>query len=232
MLVNLTFPVFNEEAQLAVSLRRVTRFLATQPQHAWELVVADNGSSDRTLDEARAFAAEGVVPLRIRHRDKPGRGGALREAWLGSDAAVLSYMDIDLSTDLAHLPELVGVVARGDADLAIGSRLSPDSQTTRGWRRELLSRSYNCLLRGTLALEVRDAQCGFKALSRAAAQALLPQVRDDGFFFDTELLVLAQRRGWRIGELPVRWVDDPDTRVRIIRTIWRDLRGVCRMVLT
>jgi len=203
----------------------------TQPQHVWELVVADNGSRDRTLEQARAFAAEGVVPLRIRHRDQPGRGAALREAWLGSDADVLSYLDIDLSTDLAHLPDLVGVVARGEADLAIGSRLSLASQTTRGWRRELLSRSYNCLLRGTLGLEVRDAQCGFKALSRAAARALLPQVRDDGFFFDTELLVLGQRQGWRLRELPVRWVDDPDSRVRILRTIWQYLRGVCRMAL-
>lgn len=194
--------------------------------------MADNGSGDRTLDEARAVAAEEVVPLRIRHRDKPGRGAALREAWLGSDADVLSYLDIDLSTDLAHLPDLVGLVARGEADLAIGSRLSPASQTTRGWKRELLSRGYNGLLRGTLGLEVRDAQCGFKALSRAAARALLPQVRDDGFFFDTELLVLGQRQGWRIRELPVRWVDDPDSRVRILRTIWQDLRGVCRMALT
>lgn len=194
--------------------------------------MADNGSGDRTLDEARTVAAEEVVPLRIRHRDKPGRGAALREAWLGSDADVLSYLDIDLSTDLAHLPDLVGLVARGEADLAIGSRLSPASQTTRGWKRELLSRGYNGLLRGTLGLEVRDAQCGFKALSRAAARALLPQVRDDGFFFDTELLVLGQRQGWRIRELPVRWVDDPDSRVRILRTIWQDLRGVCRMALT
>ena len=231
MLVNITFPVFNEEHQLAASLRRVTRFLATQPQHEWELVVADNGSRDRTLAEARAFAAGQAARLRIMHRDEPGRGRALQGAWLGSEADVLSYMDIDLSTDLAHLPGLIAIVAEQQADLAIGSRLAPESRTIRGWKRELLSRGYNRLLQTTLDLEVRDAQCGFKAISRAAARALLPQVRDRGFFFDTELLVLAQRQGWHVRELPVRWVDDPDTRVRLARTIWSDLKGVCRLAL-
>ena len=229
MLVNITFPVFNEEAQLVASLGRVAGFLATQTQHEWELVVADNGSQDRTLAEARATAEAWGSGLRVLHWDEAGRGRALKGAWLASEAEVLSYMDIDLSTDLAHLPALIAAVADNAADLAIGSRLAPGSRTTRGWKRELLSRGYNRLLRLTLRLKVRDAQCGFKAISRPAARALLPQVRDPGFFFDTELLVLAQRQGWRIRELPVRWVDDPDTRVHLGRTIWRDLQGVGRM---
>jgi len=229
MLVNITFPVFNEEAQLAASLQRVARFLATQPQYEWELVVADNGSEDRTLEKAREIADGWEARLRILHWDAAGRGRALQGAWLGSEAEVLSYMDIDLSTDLVHLPALIATVANNEADLAVGSRLAPGSRTTRGWKRELLSRGYNRLLQATLGLKVRDAQCGFKAISRAAARSLLPQVRDPGFFFDTELLVLAQRQGWRLRELPVRWVDDPDTRVHLGRTIWRDLQGVWRM---
>ena len=130
---------------------------------------------------------------------------------------------------LAHLPELIGTVAEGRADVAVGSCLLPESRTTRGWKRELISRTYNRLLRVGLGLRARDAQCGFKAISRRAAQALLPQVKDPGFFFDTELLVLAQRGGWRVRELPVRWVDDPDSRVRLWRTIGQDLKGVWRI---
>lgn len=232
MRVNITFPVFNEEAQLAANLHRVAGFLTAQPQHQWELVVADNGSQDRTLAKAEETAAAWGSGLRVLHWDEAGRGRALKGAWLASEADVLSYMDIDLSTDLAHLPTLISVVASGEADLAVGSRLATGARTTRGWKRELLSRGYNRLLQTVLALEVRDAQCGFKALSRAAARALLPQVRDPGFFFDTELLVLAQRQGWRTRELPVCWVDDPDTRVRLWRAIWRDLVGVWRMALS
>lgn len=272
MLANVTFPVFNEAAQLAVHVRRVAAFLARLPRCDWELVIADNGSRDGTLAEARALAREadpgfrkfdvgspkaeggsawdhrqplppcpdswfleglasqGSAPtIRVLHWDDPGRGRALKGAWLTSEADVLSYMDIDLSTDLAHLPALIATVAEGEADLAVGSRLARGAQTTRGWKRELLSRGYNQLLRSVLGLEVRDAQCGFKAISRAAASALLPQVQDEGFFFDTELLVLAQRQAWRIRELPVHWVDDPDSRVHLGRTIWRDLKGVCRL---
>lgn len=258
--LNVTLPAHNEEAQLATSVRRVAAFLEAQGWD-WELVIAENGSRDRTGEIADALVAEasgqradagcdmpdaryrtpdtgggggierprsgGVV--RVRHRAAPGRGAALREAWLGSDAEIVSYMDVDLSTDLACLPALLAPLEDGSADVAIGSRLLPASQTTRGWRRELLSRTYNRLLRRALGLRVHDAQCGFKALTRRTAQALLPRVRDGGWFFDTELLVLAQRGGWRTVEVPVRWMDDPGSTVRLLPTIWRDLRGVWRV---
>jgi len=240
-LINVTLPVFNEAAQLAQSVRRVVAFLSGQAQYQWELVIADNGSTDgtrevaeRVMEEGRMANAEtGGVPtgiqLRVLRLEQAGRGRALKAAWFTSEAEVLSYMDIDLSTDLRHLPELIGTVAEGRADVAVGSRLLPESRTTRGWKRELISRTYNRMLQAGLGLGVRDAQCGFKAISRQAAQALLPQVRDTGFFFDTELLVLAQRGGWRVRELPVRWVDDPDSRVRLWRTIREDLKWIWRM---
>ena len=248
LLINVTLPVYNEAAQLAASVRRVTEFVAALPQWRWEVVIADNGSTDGTRESAEEMAGEilkvevrsqkledgrqrpaRAITLRAVHLDEAGRGRTLKAVWLASEADVLTYMDVDLSTDLAHLPELIDIVAEGRADLAIGSRLLPGSQTTRGWKRELLSRGYNWLLHRALGLRVADAQCGFKALSHRAAQALLPQVADTGFFFDTELLVLAQRQGWRIAELPVRWVDDPDSRVRLLRTIRQDLRGVWRL---
>lgn len=245
--VNLTLPVFNEVAQLALSTARLMVVLDQLSQWRWELVMADNGSTDGTFAEAQRVAravdrtgsaarrladtdpAPCGLSLRAIHLPQPGRGEALKTAWLGTDADVVSYMDIDLSTDLAHLPELIRVILEGEADLAIGSRLLPASQTTRGWKREWISRCYNQLLRRMLGLRTHDAQCGFKALSRAAARALLPQVEDRGFFFDTELLALAQQQGWRIAEIPVRWVDDPDSRVRLFRTIRADLAGVWRL---
>ena len=240
-LVNVTLPVYNEAEQLASSVRRVVAFLSGQAQYQWELVIADNGSTDGTREVAERVKEEGRmknaetgelatgIPTRVERLEQAGLGRALKAAWLASEAEVLSYMDIDLSTDLVHLPELIGAVAEGRADVAVGSRLLPESRTTRAWKRELISRTYNRLLRVGLGLRVRDAQCGFKAISRRAAQARLPQVRDPGFFFDTELLVLAQRGGWRVLELPVRWVEDPDSRVRLWRTIGEDFKGIWRM---
>jgi glycosyltransferase involved in cell wall biosynthesis len=252
MTINVTLPVFNEAAQLAGSVRRLTEFLAGLAPARWEIVLAENGSTDGTRALAEELASESeakyqipetgyrmpeagsprperTIRVRVVHLDQAGRGGALRAAWLGSAADLLSYMDVDLSTDLACLPALLAPLLAGTADLAIGSRLLPGSRTTRGWKREVLSRGYNVLLRSALGLRVRDAQCGFKALTRQAARALLPRVKDEGWFFDTELLFRAQREGWRIAEVPVRWVDDPGSTVRLLPTIWRDLRGVGRL---
>ncbi len=236
--VVIALPVHNEARRLPPSLAKLQCFLQEHRGYDYEVVIVDNGSTDgtRAMAEEMAEAAleseaesGGTLTLRVMHLDEAGRGRALKAVWLASEAEVLSYMDVDLSTDLAHLPELIVAVAEGRADIAIGSRLLPGSQTTRGWKRKLLSRGYNWLLHRALGLRVADAQCGFKALSRRAAQALLPQVVDAGFFFDTELLVLAQRQGWRIAEVPVRWVDDPDSLVRLLRTIGQDLKGVWRL---
>ncbi|MCP5519549.1 MAG: glycosyltransferase [Verrucomicrobiales bacterium] len=241
MLINVTLPVHNEEAQLAASVRKVVEALRTAglPRHrgaedvTWEVVVAENGSSDATEEigetVVKEFAHEGAVKVLLRHRSQPGRGGALKEAWCRSEGEILSYMDVDLSTDLASVPSLLAPLLADEADLVIGSRLSVGAKTQRSWKREVLSRGYNVLLHGVLRLPVRDAQCGFKAISRAAATQLLPQVEDEGWFFDTELLWRAHRAGLRIVEIPVRWVEDRDTRVRLLWTIWRDLCGMWRL---
>jgi putative flippase GtrA len=169
----------------------------------------------------------GVRVLRLAER---GRGRALRAAWSASDARVVAYMDVDLSTDLRALLPLLAPLLSGHSELAIGTRLVRSARVVRGPERELISRSYNRLLRLALRARFSDAQCGFKAARTDAVRPLLDEVRDDGWFFDTELLVLAQRRGLRIHEVPVDWVDDPDSRVRIVATAIGDLRGVARLL--
>jgi glycosyltransferase involved in cell wall biosynthesis len=227
--VDVVVPVFDEQAVLARSIRRLHDHLCDQMPFSWRIVIADNASTDRTPQIAAALAAElpGVQVLQLPLK---GRGRALRTAWLGSDAEVVCYMDVDLSTDLRALLPLIAPLVSGHSDIAIGTRLHRGSQVVRGARRELISRSYNRLLRVTLGARFSDAQCGFKAMRTSAARRLLPAVRDDSWFFDTELLMLAQREGLRIHEVPVDWIDDPDSRVDLVRTALADLRGIGRLL--
>src|SRR4051812_41208366 len=227
--LDVVIPVHDEEADLEPCLRRLHRHLSEQQPYPFRITVAENASTDRTEEVARRVAAElpGVDVLVL---SEPGRGRALRKAWLASDAAVLVYMDVDLSTDLAALLPLVAPLISGHSDLAVGSRLSSSSRVVRGAKREFISRSYNLLLRGTLGTSLADAQCGFKAIRADVADRLLPLVEDDGWFFDTELLFLAEQIGLRIHEVPVDWVDDPDSRVDIVRTARADLAGIVRVL--
>ncbi|RZS34886.1 GtrA-like protein [Herbihabitans rhizosphaerae] len=226
--LDVVVPVHNEEVDLGPCVRRLHGYLTDSFPHPFRVTIADNASTDGTRDIAAALAAE-LPNVRAIHLPRKGRGGALREVWSASDAAVLAYMDVDLSTDLAGLYPLVAPLLSGHSDLAIGSRLARGARVARGPKRELISRCYNLLLRGTLATRFSDAQCGFKAIRADIAAELLPHVRDDGWFFDTELLVLAERSGLRIHEVPVDWVDDPDSRVDIVATALADLRGIARL---
>ena len=226
--VDVVVPVHNEQEGLERSIRSLHRYLRTQFPFSWRIVIVDNASTDATPAVAAVLAGElsGVESLRL---ERKGRGLALREAWTRSEARVVCYMDVDLSTDLRALLPLVAPLLSGHSDVAIGTRLARGARVVRGPKRELISRAYNRLLHATLRARFSDAQCGFKALRGDVARRLLADVRDDAWFFDTELLVLAQRRGLRIHEVPVDWVDDPDSRVAIVRTAIDDLRGVARL---
>jgi len=228
--LEIVVPVYNEQSVLERSIRRLHEFLGANMPFAWRIVIADNASTDATLAIARALAHE-LSDTEVLHLGAKGRGRALRAAWSGSDAEVLCYMDVDLSTDLRALLPLVSGLISGHSDVAIGTRLAHGARVVRGRKRELISRTYNRLLRVVLGARFSDAQCGFKAIRADAAQRLLPAVRDDGWFFDTELLILAQRQGLRIHEVAVDWVDDPDSRVDVLRTAIDDLRGVARIRL-
>ena len=226
--VEIVVPVYNEERDLAPSVRRLAAYLAASFPFSALITIADNASTDSTWDCARELAAE-VPGVRAVHLDAKGRGRALHQVWGTSTARVVAYMDVDLSTDLNALLPLVAPLLSGHSDVAIGSRLSRSARVVRGSKREFISRSYNLLLRATLQARFSDAQCGFKAMRTECARALLPFVHDRAWFFDTELLVLAERAGLRIAEVPVDWVDDPDSRVDIRATAMADLRGIARL---
>ncbi len=221
-------PVLDEAATLEPSIRRLHAYLESFP-FTTRVTVADNGSTDGTWEIASALARE-LRTVRAIRLEERGRGRALNAVWSGSDALVLAYMDVDLSTDLSALLPLVAPLLSGHSDLAIGSRLARGAQVTRGTKRELISRSYNMILHVALGARFSDAQCGFKAIRADRARELLPRVHDRAWFFDTELLVLAQRAGLRIHEVPVDWTDDPDSRVDIVSTAVADLRGVMRLL--
>ncbi len=226
--LDVVVPVYDEERDLAPCVRRLHAHLTAHFPYSFRITVADNASVDGTLAVARGLAAE-LEGVEVVHLDEKGRGRALRAVWSASDAAVLAYMDVDLSTDLNALLPLVAPLISGHSDLAIGSRLAPASRVVRGAKREFISRCYNVILKGALRARFSDAQCGFKAIRRDVAVRLLPLVEDTGWFFDTELLVLAERSGLRIHEVPVDWVDDPDSRVDVVSTAVADLRGVARV---
>ncbi|GGV25168.1 hypothetical protein GCM10010260_76920 [Streptomyces filipinensis] len=226
--LDLAVPVFNEEKDLEPNVRRLHAHLRDTFPYSFRITIADNASTDGTPGIAARLAEELPEVVSVRLPEK-GRGRALRAVWSGSRAPVLAYLDVDLSTGLAALLPLVAPLISGHSDLAIGTRLAPGARVVRGAKREVISRCYNILLRCTLAVGFSDAQCGFKAVRREVAERLLPLVRDGEWFFDTELLVLAERAGLRIHEVPVDWVDDPDSSVDIVATALADLRGIVRM---
>ncbi len=226
--LDVVVPVYNEEADLEPCVRRLHAYLSAHFPYPFRITIADNASIDATAAVAHRLSAD-LAEVESVHLVQKGRGRALKHVWTHSDASVLAYMDVDLSTDLGALLPLVAPLISGHSDLAIGSRLARGSRVVRGAKREFISRSYNLILRSTLSARFSDAQCGFKAIRGDVAERLLPMVEDTGWFFDTEMLVLAERAGLRIHEVPVDWVDDPDSSVDIIATAMADLKGIVRL---
>ena len=227
--LDIVLPVYNEAHVLVGSIERLRTFLAeTAFPYAWRIVIADNASTDRTLSVAHALEDRfgDVTPL---HIPQKGRGRALRKAWLEGDADAMCYMDVDLSTDLSGLLPLARAVLEEGYDVAYGSRMTRGSQIVRSLRREITSRGFIFLIKLLFFSNLSDTQCGFKAISRQAARELLPLVENEEWFFDTELLLLAEKGGYRVKDIPVRWVEDPDSRVNVRKTVLEDLRGLLRM---
>lgn len=229
-LVDIVLPVHNEEHVLAASTERLRSHLDRTFPFSAVVTIVDNGSTDSTFAVAERLESELGGVRAVRLEDK-GRGRALRFAWSRSEAPVVAYMDVDLSSSLNAFLPLVASVVSGHAAVAIGTRLAHGANVVRCTKREVISRLYNLLLKVLLRSGFSDAQCGFKVLDARAARRLMEEVEDNDWFFDTELLVRAQRHGMRIDEVPVDWVEDPDSRVRILRTAMDDLKGVLRLLL-
>jgi glycosyltransferase involved in cell wall biosynthesis len=226
--LDIVVPVYNEAAVLEQSIRRLHAHLTEASEFSFQITIADNASTDETLEIARRLGRE-LPGVSVLHLAEKGRGRALRAAWGRSEASVVAYTDVDLSSDLAALGDLVTPLLEGRGDLAIGSRLTPGARVTRSVKREVISRTYNLLLRAFLEVGFADAQCGFKAGRREVVQALLPLVENDRWFFDTELLYQAERNMFSIREVPVAWVEDQDSRVAIAATVREDLDGIARL---
>jgi glycosyltransferase involved in cell wall biosynthesis len=226
--IDIVVPVYNEESALEPNIELLLAYLREEYPFRFRVVVVDNASTDSTrdiLDRLEALHPE-VTGYRL---DRKGRGLALREAWSRSEADVVAYMDVDLSTNLESLLPLVAPILSGHSEVAIGTRLAHHAHVRRQLKREVLSRGYNGLVHLLFRARFSDAQCGFKAVRADVVRRLLPLVADDGWFFDTELLLLAERNGCRIHEVPVDWIEDLDSRVDILPTVWGDLRGLWRM---
>ncbi|HXH23432.1 MAG TPA: dolichyl-phosphate beta-glucosyltransferase [Dehalococcoidia bacterium] len=226
--VDVVIPVLNEAHVLERSVRALHAFLTDNLGHTWRIVIADNGSTDGTFEIAKRLESS-LPSVHADHIPEAGRGRALTRAWLASTADVVSYMDVDLSTDLGAFPRLVAAIVDEGYDIAAGTRLGKGAETTRSLKREVLSRGFVLLINALFGTRLRDTQCGFKAMSREAAQKLLPLTLDTGWFWDTELLLMAAKGGWRVKFIPVRWVEDPDSRVKVLSTVWKDLKGLARM---
>lgn len=228
--VDIMIPVLNEAHVLEKSVGTLRAWCRDHLPYRWRIVVVDNGSTDGTQDVARRLVARwpdetGLVTLSER-----GRGRALRRAWTESTADACCYMDVDLSTELEALPKLLDAILAGGYGVATGSRLHKGrSQVTRSLKRYILSKTYNIMVRQILHTRIRDHQCGFKAVSREVIHHVVPQIRDQTWFFDTELLVLSEKQGYRVFEIPVRWVEDTDSRVKIVKTAWDDIKGILRV---
>lgn len=230
--VDIVIPIYNEEKELELNIGKLHEFLIlNKASYDWRIIVADNASSDRSLEIARKLHKK-YKNVDYIHLDQKGRGRAVKKAWNESRANIVSYMDVDLSTDLGNLKPMVDALSRG-YDIGIGSRLLPGSSVTgRPLKREILSRIYNILIKLFFQARFSDAQCGFKAVTRKTVRRLLPYIRDDAWFFDSELLIVGEKIGLKIYEEPVSWIDNPGSTVRVLHTVNGDLLGLWRLFWT
>ncbi|MDT3436159.1 flippase-like domain-containing protein [Haloarcula sp. 1CSR25-25] len=219
--VSVVLPAYNEadtiERTVSTTLETLASFL---PEDTYEVIVAEDGCSDRTPEIATRLANEDSRIRHVHSDDRLGRGGALEYAFERANGETLVYFDTDLATDMSHLEELVNAVRVDGYDVATGSRWLPENRADRPAKRGVPSFGYNTLVRTLLRSDLRDHQCGFKAFDRGALETLLPLVQDEHWFWDTELLVKAQRNGYRVTEFPVDWTPRGDSKVDIVRDVF------------
>jgi glycosyltransferase involved in cell wall biosynthesis len=227
--VNITVPVYNEEKELSENIKKLYLFCSSQLiEYDWFIVIADNASTDTTLSAANMLQKK-YKNIFVLHLDEKGRGKAIRRSWNTYNAEYYCYMDIDLSTDLKHIKQML--IGLNSADVVIGSRLLPESKViNRTPKREIISRCYNGLIRFLFMTKFSDAQCGFKGITEKTRIQILPEIIDNEWFFDTELLIVSEKSGYKILEIPVIWTDNPGSTVRVLPTATGDLKGLYRLL--
>lgn len=231
--VEITVPVYNEEKELEESIKKLYTFCKKNlKDYDWNITIADNASTDNTPIIAGTLAKK-LSHVSLFRLEQKGRGRAVKRVWSHSKADYCSYMDLDLSTDLVHLPKLFVALERG-YDIAIGSRLAKGARVEgRTFLRELISRTLNfAFIKFWFHTDFTDAQCGFKAVTRKVVEDLLPYIKDNEWFFDGELLIVAEKSGYKIYEEPVHWVDNPGSTVRLYSTIVGDIKTMIRLLST
>ncbi len=228
-MILITLPVFNEEKIIEKNVEIIRNFLIETFHDNTQIIIADNGSTDLTPEKSKKLS-EKYSDIRYVYIYEKGRGRALRNALSKSNADVLSYMDIDISTNLEAFPKLIKAIEDG-YDIAIGSRFVKGSHVSRSIKRELLSRGYNILLKLFFDISFNDSQCGFKAVNRRIVEEIIPKVKDNAWFFDTELLIKAEKKGFKIKEIPVYWTENKDSKVNIIKTIVDYMRSIFRLYI-
>lgn len=231
--VEITVPVYNEEKELGKNITILYNFCNKELiNYNWHITIADNASNDNT-PIIGATLSQKFSNLSLFRLEQKGRGRAVKRVWSQSGADYCVYMDLDLSTDLIHLPKLLEALNKG-YDIAIGSRLARGAKVEgRTFLRELTSRTLNFIfIKVLFQTRFTDAQCGFKAVTRKVVENLIPHIKDNEWFFDGELLIVGGKSGYKIYEEPVHWVDNPGSTVRLISTIWNDLSAMFRLFKT
>jgi glycosyltransferase involved in cell wall biosynthesis len=228
--VDIVIPVYNEKLYLEKNITKLNNFLNKNFKYEYRIIIANNASTDNTLNIAKKLSNK-LPDVSFTHLDKKGRGRALKKAWLASKADIVSYMDVDLSTNLEHFIEIIDAIVKKKYDIGVGSRLKRGSVVKRSLKRQILSVGYNTLLKLFFAHKFTDAQCGFKAIKREVAQKLIPMTKDQNWFFDTELLLLAERYNYKIFEVPVKWVERKKSKVKVLKTVYEYLTSIARMRL-
>lgn len=229
MKVLVTIPVYNEEQALPKSIPILHGFLNEHlTGYDWEIEIADNASRDKTPEVSKKLEEE-YKEVRYLRMEQKGRGRALKKSWMESDADICSYMDVDLSTNLESFPPMIDAIAKNGYDIGTGSRLMKGANTERSFKRELISRSYNLMIKAMFFTKFSDAQCGFKAVTREVLDKLFPVIEDNVWFLDSELLIIGEKCGYKIFDVPVKWIEDLDTRVKIFSTAMDDIKGLLRV---
>lgn len=225
-MISVVIPVYNEEEQLEWSVKKVLETCKKNYKN-FEIIIADNASTDKTLEIANNLS-EKYKQVKFIHLKEKGRGRALKKAFIDNDSDVMCYMDVDLSTDLKYLKKLTDAIENG-SDIAFGSRLKKGSEVERSLKRDIMSRGYNLLLKAFLDVNFKDAQCGFKAINRKIVRELIPQIKNNEWFFDTELLVKGERMGYKLVEIPIKWKEDKGSTVNIVNTVKSYIENIFRL---